>query len=121
MKTIMVVDDDITVRQLTKAVLEKSGYRVLLAGTGREALALAGSELPDLAVIDINLPDLSGTQVANSLSQNPLTQRIPIIFLTGMLSLDEEKQLHNTLGGNFFLAKPCDREKLLKAVVKKIG
>jgi len=120
MKTILIVDDDATTREFMGSILEKRGYRVLSASTGGEAIALAGDELPDLAIIDINLPDVSGTQVAKSLSDDPRTKGIPYFFLTGMLSRDEEGLLRNTLGGNFFLAKPCDTDVLLDAIARRI-
>lgn len=119
MKKILVVEDDGSSLEYVRSVLERHGYQVLGTASGKDAIVLAERENPDLAIIDINLPDVSGTRVAEILSANPKTKGIPHFFLTGLLSSDDEVKLKNTLGGNFFMAKPCNTAKLLEEVAKR--
>ncbi len=120
MKKILIVDDDEIILEFMRSILTKHGYRVLVAAKGKDAIEIARSEDPDLVIIDINLPDVSGTYVAKALSDDPAMQRIPYFFLTGLMSREDETLLRNTLGGNFFLAKPCNTTRLLEAIEKMI-
>ena len=71
------VDDSRTARHLIREILHEAGFEVVEAGTGKEALALA-ADLPDLILLDINLPDMSGLEVCRKLRADPTTAAIPI-------------------------------------------
>jgi CheY-like chemotaxis protein len=71
-------------RIATQRILTKAGYRVIWAGDGDEALALAGSGAPDLIVLDMLLPKLSGPEVLRSLKKNGLTAHIPVVVLSSL-------------------------------------
>jgi CheY-like chemotaxis protein len=73
MKTILLVEDNKFLRVATERILTKAGYQVICAGDGDEALVPAGSSLPDLIVLDMRLPKLSGPEVLRSLKKNDLT------------------------------------------------
>ncbi|MDX1502009.1 MAG: response regulator [Thermoanaerobaculia bacterium] len=114
--TVLVVDDERHVVAVVKAMLAKKGYRVLVAGDGREALAIATQRLPDLVLLDILIPKLDGGSVAQRLRQRPETARIPIVFLTGLVGPAELKRRGPAIAGSYFLAKPFDSEQLYQTI-----
>ena len=84
METILLVEDSKFLRVATERILTKAGYQVICAGDGDEAIVLAGSRLPDLIVLDMLLPKLSGPEVLRSLKHNDLTAHIPVVVLSSL-------------------------------------
>jgi CheY-like chemotaxis protein len=116
-KTILIVDDDLVNLTILKSVISKAGYSVLTADNGKDALKTAKALSPDLAILDIMMPDMDGTEVANALKQNPRTKKIPIIFLSSLISAEEERSsVEKDLIS--YLSKPYNREKLLNEIGK---
>ena len=85
MKSVLVVDDQPAIRKLVRAALDGRGYRLLEAADGPSALATARRERPDLILLDLALPQLSGTEVCRQLKESPATADIPVLLLTGMV------------------------------------
>ena len=83
--TILIVDDREENRYITSRTLRSADYRVVEARTGREALAKA-AELPDLILLDIRLPDMTGFEVCKRIKANPSTRGIPVVHLSAPLS-----------------------------------
>jgi DNA-binding response OmpR family regulator len=81
-QTVLVADDDPDIQALVVLRLERSGYRVIRASDGEEALELALREQPDLAVLDITMPKLDGCEVTRSLRAHAETADMPVILLT---------------------------------------
>jgi CheY-like chemotaxis protein len=79
---ILIVDDEPEFRNLIAITLQRFGYEVLEAGSGHAALDVATREMPDLAILDVMMPDMTGLEVAQSLKRNPVTASIPIIVLS---------------------------------------
>jgi PAS domain S-box-containing protein len=90
--TVLVIDDDRTATDLIQVILENEGYRVLKAFQGKDGVELAAREHPDLIILDLIMPEVSGFNVAYQLRQIPATRCIPIIVLTSM-DVDQETQL----------------------------
>jgi CheY-like chemotaxis protein len=84
METILLVEDSKFLRAATEHILIKAGYRVICAGDGDKALELAGSGLPQLILLDMLLPKLSGPEVLRSLKKNGLTAHIPVVVLSSL-------------------------------------
>ena len=82
MKTILLIEDDIVLRENTAELLELANYKVITAANGQMGLKLAKQKLPDLIVCDIMMPELDGYETLQALSQNSKTKRIPFIFLS---------------------------------------
>ena len=80
---ILVVDDEPEARTAMAQMLRANGYEVLEAGEGKNVLSRASSERLALIILDMVLPDVSGTEILESLRANPLTQEIPVLLLTG--------------------------------------
>jgi CheY-like chemotaxis protein len=91
MKTVLFVEDSKILQMVSQRRLTKAGYQVLLAEDGEKALAVAQSNRPDIIVLDMMLPKLSGPQVLGRLQQHPATAHIPVIVLTGLSKKNEEK------------------------------
>jgi CheY-like chemotaxis protein len=114
-KEVLIVDDDMITQNMLKTTLGNAGYNYLVASNGREALELAAGKLPGVIILDIMMPDMDGGEVADVLKKNPRTKDIPIIFLSSLISKEEEKT-----GAKkdivSFLSKPYNREMLLNEV-----
>ena len=120
-KTILVVDDDPSFLIFLEELLKKSGYSVVSASNGDDAMAQAGSVLPDLILLDVMMPEMSGGMIAHHLSEDPRTRDIPIIFLTSIISEEQEMLVDNKDSSYQFLAKPIRAERLLSEVRKALG
>lgn len=112
---ILAVDDDASVRRMLQILLTSAGYRVSLASTGEEALAYLELLTPDLVLMDVSLPGLSGRQVMERIKANPDRPFIPVILITGH-SDQEAKVAALDAGADDFLVKPVDLTELLARV-----
>ncbi len=83
-KRILVADDEPNILQSIRLVLEEEGYQVLTAKDGEEALRLALSETPDLIILDIKMPKISGQEVYRRFKENEQSENIPVIVLTAI-------------------------------------
>ncbi len=111
-KTILVVDDEASIRELLRQELENEGYRVREAQDGREALAEVKREKPDLIVLDVMMPELSGFDVAAVLRNDPETFNIPIVIL----SIIQDQKRGYRLGVDRYFTKPMDTKALLAEI-----
>lgn len=111
-KTILVVDDDPNIRELLHQELEAEGYHVFEAEDGRQALARANYIRPDLVILDVLMPGLSGFDVAAVLKNNPETMGLPIVIL----SILEDKDRGYRLGVDRYLTKPINIPLLLSEI-----
>ncbi len=118
---ILVVDDEEDLLELLQYDLTREGFRVICASTGEEALALAGSEIPDLILLDLMLPGLDGLQVTRRLKGDLKTRNIPIAMLTAR---GEEADIVTglELGAEDYITKPFSKRVLvarLKALLRR--
>lgn len=119
-RTVLVVEDQVLNRELVTDLLEAEGYRVLHAGDGEEALAKARGDLPDLILMDIALPGLSGLEATRSLKSDPATRHIPIAILTALaMKSDEERAREH--GCDAFFSKPINTRTFLVEVARLLG
>jgi DNA-binding response OmpR family regulator len=102
---IVVADDEADIRRLIVFTLKKRGYQVLEAAAGDTALDLIRRELPDLAVLDVMMPGLSGLEVAGALRDDPATRSIPIVMLSAK-GQAAEIQAGLDSGARAYLVKP---------------
>ena len=114
---ILVVDDDPTVRQLVARHLERAGFTVVTASSGREALRLAREMRPAAMTLDIMMPDLDGWTVLAAMKGDPDLAPIPVILMT----IAEEKNRGYALGAADYLVKPVDRGKLVETLKRICG
>lgn len=110
-ETLLVVEDDRDIARLLRLYFGAEGYRVLLAHTGRDGVQLAISELPDLIILDIMLPDMNGYDIARQLRTTTRTSNIPFIFLT-QRDQHSDKIASLELGADDYITKPFDAEEV---------
>jgi CheY-like chemotaxis protein len=114
MPTILVIDDNMNIRQFLHQELSAVDYEVREASSGAEGLAMIAEQKPDLIILDVKMPHLNGFEVAVRLHTNPITLNIPVILYT----ITEDKLLGEQLGIECYLNKPVKDTELLKAVTK---
>jgi CheY-like chemotaxis protein len=112
MPRILVVEDNEMNRDMLSRRLQRKGYQILLAADGRQGLAMAQSQSPDLILLDLSLPEIDGWEAARSLKADPLTQHIPVVALTAhAMAQDREKAFE--AGCDDYDTKPVDFQRLL--------
>lgn len=111
---ILAVDDEPLNRLLIEDIIEDR-YEVVTVASGEQCLQMVKERLPDLILLDINMPDLSGFEVCKQLSQQPETANIPVIFLTAMVGVDEERQGLD-VGAVDYITKPFTESILLARI-----
>ena len=113
--TILVVDDNPVNLKLLNHTLSSAGYKVKIEVNGLNVIPQVKTSIPDLIVLDIMLPDLSGFEICKQLQADPLTRSIPIIFITALAdTVDKVKGL--SLGAVDYITKPFQKEELLARV-----
>jgi two-component system phosphate regulon response regulator PhoB len=116
--SILVVDDERDLVELMTVNLEAAGYRVIAAHSGDEGLAKASEHLPNLVILDLMMPGLSGIEIARRLRANPRTTSVPIIMLTARAA-EADQIVGLSVGADDYITKPFSF-KLLKARVEAI-
>lgn len=118
-KKILVIEDDARTRNMYLDGLESEGFEMISASNGTAGIQQAVSNLPDLVICDILMPDLDGFTVLRKLRQNPLTAVIPFIFLTGRGSQEDFRKGMES-GADDYITKPATVEQLLKAIATRL-
>lgn len=122
-QTILVVDDDDLVALAVQRALKKFGYHVLVSNNGREGIQTARRYRPDLIVLDVIMPGLSGYQVCREIRNDPLLLDTPILFLTAKAE-DDDKIEGLMAGADDYLTKPFNMEELhlrVRAILRRSG
>lgn len=115
--TILVADDEVTLRMLVRAALSNAGYDVLEAADGDEALGLARGARPDLIVLDLMMPKKSGLDVLRELRADPELAPMPVVMLTARTRA-ADRDAAAEAGADRFLAKPFSPRELSEAVAE---
>jgi chemosensory pili system protein ChpA (sensor histidine kinase/response regulator) len=110
--TIMVVDDSVTVRKVTSRLLEREGFRVLTAKDGVDAMRLLQESVPDVMLLDIEMPRMDGFEVARLVRSTERLKELPIIMITSRTG-DKHRDKAFAIGVNQYLGKPYQEEQLL--------
>ena len=111
MKTVLIVDDNIKNMDLFKDFVESWGYETVTAQQGKDAISLAERYLPDIILLDVMLPGMSGYEVCRELKENTKTQHIPVVMITVLNDIAD--RIHGyKIGADQFLVKPVDYNEL---------
>lgn len=119
-KTVLAVDDSPSIRQLVRMVLAESGYGVVEARDGADALAKAQATPANLVITDLNMPCMDGLALIRELRKLPAYRGVPIILLTTE-SDEAKKQEGKAVGATGWMVKPFQQEQLLAVVRKVLG
>jgi DNA-binding response OmpR family regulator len=116
-RRVLVVDDDVNLSRLAGMILENSGkYEVMILNQSARALAAAIQFKAEVLLLDVDMPGLSGGDLAREAAMDSRLRDVPILFLTGLVRRDETLDGPIESGGRQFLAKPVDPAQLLAAV-----
>ncbi|MDZ7924006.1 MAG: Hpt domain-containing protein [Marinagarivorans sp.] len=119
-KTVMVVDDSVTVRKVTTRFLEREGFNVITAKDGVDALQVLQSRIPDIMLLDIEMPRMDGFEVAKNMRTSDEWAHIPIIMITSRTG-EKHRDHAMSIGVNNYLGKPYQEELLLESINKLLG
>ena len=114
-RKILLVDDDEAVLMYLTAKLGKA-FDVVSTVDPEQAATLARQHLPDVILCDIDMPEMSGGDVAAALEEDTLTARIPLIYLTALVSAEEAKELEGRVGGRPGVSKQAQLSELLERI-----
>ncbi|MGB5538937.1 MAG: Hpt domain-containing protein, partial [Gammaproteobacteria bacterium] len=117
---VMVVDDSITVRKVTTRLLERSGYRVMTAKDGVDAMGQLQEVVPDMMLLDIEMPRMDGFELATHMRNDERLKHVPIIMITSRTG-DKHRERAFEIGVNEYLGKPYQESELLTSINNIIG
>ncbi|WP_022851387.1 response regulator transcription factor [Limisalsivibrio acetivorans] len=116
---ILIADDELRLRKVVAMHLKKAGFEVVEAGNGKQALELLGEKEPDVCVLDVMMPEMTGLEACAAIKEDDETSSIPVILLTAMAeSGDIEKG--NTAGADYYLTKPFSPKELIEVINSKL-
>jgi CheY-like chemotaxis protein len=116
MKKILIADDEVPIRLLIHSTLESEEYHIIESENGPDTVAKCLEERPDLLILDLMMPGISGEEVCKKIRSDPRTKSIPIIILTGRGRLSEDEA--KLFDANIYLTKPFSPLELLDSVSK---
>jgi DNA-binding response OmpR family regulator len=119
--TVLIVEDDPSIARLLQVYLGEQGYAVLMASRGQTALEICRVTPPDLVLLDVGLPDISGYDVGIALRASPDTQNIPIVILTAYGERADRLTAHNLVRADYFLGKPFDVEEVFSVIRNQLS
>ena len=114
MKKVLIVDDEKEFCSLMRQHLEATGvFEVMVCSESTAALPRAKQFRPHVILLDIQMPVMDGTELAEKLKADEVTQAIPIVFLSGLITKEEAEQKAHLVGGNYFVSKPVKVDDLM--------
>ena len=120
-KKIMIVDDEESLIQLLTAILESANYEVVSASNGEECLDKLKTYKPDLILLDMMMPGMSGREVCEKIRGDPKTKGLKVAFLTVARFSETGKVVLKKMGVLDYITKPFDNDDLLRRVKKMVG
>ena len=118
MSVILIVEDNDKNMKLARDILQAKGYRTLEATTGEDGVRVAKAQLPDLVLMDIQLPGINGIEAFKELRADPRTAAIPVIAFTASVTLTDRSHV-TAAGFDAFLSKPIDLKEFV-ATIKRL-
>jgi chemosensory pili system protein ChpA (sensor histidine kinase/response regulator) len=119
-RTVMVVDDSVTVRKVTSRLLERHGYEVVLAKDGLDAITKLEEIRPDIMLLDIEMPRMDGFEVASLVRHNPHLIGLPIIMITSRTG-EKHRERAFQIGVNAYMGKPFQEQQLLETIAELLA
>jgi CheY-like chemotaxis protein len=114
-RTILVVDDNLDSTMILRSILESQGCTVRVANSGPEALAQLAREVPDVILLDVMMPEMSGFEVLERIKTTHTTSKVPVIMVTAKMQ-DEDVMTGYQFGADYYITKPCTAKQLLYGI-----
>ena len=115
-KRILIIEDNKDLVLFVAKILESAHFTVFSLFHGAGAVDMAVSKKPDVIILDMMLPDIGGGEIEGLLKQDPATRKIPIIFMTALVSKEDEESAISQANSRLLLSKPVTKERLLKLI-----
>ena|ERR1039458_9470089 len=114
---ILIIDDEVGFTNIVKLTLEgKDRYEVCVENNPRRAVATALKFTPDIVLLDVIMPEMGGEELYINFMEDPILQRIPIMFLTAIVGQRDIDKHRGWIGGSFYIAKPVSADGLITAI-----
>ena len=121
-RRVLLVDDEVVFTRVLKSYLDRDGrYEVRVENSGKQGVITAKVFHPELILLDVIMPDLDGHGVAEELAKDPSTKRIPIVFLTAVVSREEALAREGVIAGRLFIAKPVSAKEVVACLERYLG
>jgi DNA-binding response OmpR family regulator len=121
MANLLIIDDDVQMAQMLMTHFSQAGHSVTVVHKGQEGLDAAHKQTPDLILLDVILPDLTGYQLCSRFRQNPKTQTTPILMMTGFARNSNQQVFGFERGANEYILKPLDLVELGETVQRYLN
>ncbi len=115
-KTVLIVEDEVKNQKLFRDVLEKVGYKTIIAVNGEQGVQLALKEKPGLILMDMQMPVKDGLEATREIKDNPLINKIPVVALTALAMRGDEERIRDA-GCDDYISKPVQ----IRALIDKVG
>ncbi len=119
-RTILVIDDNLDSITILRSILESNGFAVLTAQSGQQALDLLKTEVPDVVLCDVMMPEMSGLEVLERIKTTHATSKLPVIMVTAKTQ-DEDVMVGYQFGADYYITKPCTSKQLLYGIGLVLG
>jgi CRP/FNR family transcriptional regulator, cyclic AMP receptor protein len=119
MKTVLIIEDNPEIRENTSEILALANFRVITANNGKEGIAVARIDRPEIILCDIMMPEMDGYSVIKQIKNDPVTAVIPFIYVTARAEKREMKMALD-MGADGYVTKPFDAKQLIDAIDKVI-
>lgn len=113
--TILIVDDNVTNLKVLLGILRDQGFDTRPATSAQQALRMVARQVPDLVLLDINMPEIDGFELCRRLRENARTIRVPVLFLSAYAG-DEIAEQCRSVGGNAYVTKPVDCDEVIRCI-----
>ncbi len=120
MAKILIADDSDMMRKIAKMTVAKGGYEVVEAANGAQAVEVAVKELPQLILLDAEMPEMDGWEASKAIKANPITASIPILICTGH-DLSDEAELLKESGVSGYITKPYNPSQMITKIKEVLG
>jgi DNA-binding response OmpR family regulator len=119
-RRILVVDDNLDSTMILRSMLESQGFSVRVANSGQEGLAALAQEVPDLVLLDVMMPEMSGFEVLERIKSRHTTAKVPVIMVTAKMQ-DEDVMTGYQYGADYYITKPCTAKQLVYGIGLVLG
>ena len=114
-RKILIVDDNIDSITILRSILEQNGFSVQAALSGKEALKSLEGDVPDVVLLDVMMPEMSGLEVLQTIRDNNATTTLPVIMVTAKIQ-DDDVLAGYQYGADYYITKPCTSKQLLYGI-----
>jgi DNA-binding response OmpR family regulator len=114
-RRVLIVDDNVDSITILRTILEQNGFAVQAALSGKEALQMLENDIPDVVLLDVMMPEMSGLEVLQAIRDNTTTTTLPVIMVTAKIQ-DDDVLAGYQYGADYYITKPCTSKQLLYGI-----